>query len=220
MKRFSVLWMAPVVLAACATSAQAQDAGPMTASPRAYFTGIGGAAFNLEFDDPSPSFAAEYGERVHRDVYAYANFRYIDNLMTDFMRAELQRVSVDGGPSYSGRDRALTFTLGAKYLFPGTRRFRPYFGGGLGLLNLKRRITEQTLGDVSESFFAMTGVNDGVIDAGATAATTAMADVMVGFAGALANRTYLDVAFKYGTSFHRAERVDFGQVTLGIGVAF
>lgn len=220
MTRFRVLWIAPVLLALGAPAHAQETATGISVTPRAYFMGVGGAASNLEFENFSPAIAAEYGERVHRHVYAYANLRYVDNLMGDAMRTNLETASQDLGLDFSGRDRALTFTVGAKFFLPNDSRFRPYFGAGLGLLNLKRRIQERTLGDVSDAFYGLTGLNDGVVDAGRTASTTAMGEVMLGFSGALSNRTYLDVAYRYGSSFHSTDRVDFGQATFGIGVAF
>lgn len=220
MKRLKALSIVPVILAAVATSAAAQDARPADTTPRAYFEGIGGAAFNVDFDDPAPTFAAEYGERVHRDVYAYASFRFIENLMSDEMRINLQTASTDLGLSFSGRDRGLTFTVGAKYMLPRAMRFRPYFGGGLGVLNLKRRLKERGLGDVSEQFFLMTGLNDGVVDVNSTSSTNAMGEVMVGLAGATSNRTYIDLSYRYGRAFHTTEAIDFGQLSFGLGVSF
>jgi opacity protein-like surface antigen len=162
----------------------------------------------------------EYGERVSNDVMAYANFSFIDNMMSELMRQNLVNASSMLGQQFTGRDRGMAFTMGAKYLLPTAKRFRPYFGGGFGLVNLKRNITEATFGDVSESFFFMTGLNDGVIDAGQNATTRPLGEVLVGVSAALKNRTYLDAKYRYGRVFNTVENVDFSQVSFGIGVTF
>src|SRR5688572_8030924 len=149
MKCLKALAFVPVVLAAWATSAQAQEVQPADISPPFYLEGIGGAALTRDFSDVAPAFAVEFGERLHRQVYAYANLRYINDLMSEQMVANLQAAGAATGLDLSGRDRGVTFTAGAKYIFPPMLRFRPYVGGGLGAVNLKRYITDQTLGDVT-----------------------------------------------------------------------
>ena len=162
----------------------------------------------MDFENPSSAFAAEYGERVHRDVQAYANYSYVDNLMSSRMRNNLEVAGADLTAQtgslwqFEGRDRGLAFTMGGKFLIPGDMKFRPYVGGGLGVLNLKRRITEQQRGDVSEAFYALTGVNDGVIDAGETSVTKPLGEVVLGIGGAF-GRTYVDVEYSTATCFTR-----------------
>ena len=219
MKCLNALFV-PVAFVVLSSSAFAQDARPAIDTPHAYLVGIGGAAFNQDFKNGTTTVAMEYGERVSADVMAYANFSFIENMMSEQMRNNLVNASAALGQQFSGRDRGMAFTMGAKYLLPTARRFRPYFGGGFGLVNLKRSITEQSFGDVSESFFFMTGLNDGVIDAGQNATTRPLGEVLVGVAAALKNRTYIDAKYRYGRVFNTVENVDFSQVSFGIGVTF
>src|SRR5690554_4647093 len=85
-KRLSLV---PAVVAALAAPAFAQDA-PVNMPPRAYLIGLGGAAVNIDFEHPSTAVAIEYDERLHRDVQAYANFGFVNNVMSDLMRSHLR----------------------------------------------------------------------------------------------------------------------------------
>jgi hypothetical protein len=66
------------------------------------------------FSNPTASVQFEYGERVSRNVTAYANFSFIDNLMSDPMRPESGLASSMLGQQFSGRDRGLAFTMGGQ----------------------------------------------------------------------------------------------------------
>ena len=217
------LVLVPVVVAALSVPAIAQE--KENDLPKHYFTGIGGATFNVDFEDPAFMFAAEYGERLHRDVQAYANFSYIDNLMSTRMRDNLvlagdQLTASTGVPwEFTGHDRGMAFVIGGKFLMPADLKFRPYVGGGFGILNLRRYVTERDLGDVSESFYDLTGLNDGVMDAGAISANKAMAEILIGAGGAF-GRTYIDVAYRYRKAFHSFEPIEFSQITFGVGYAW
>ncbi len=207
----------PAVLMAMVVPALGQDA-PVNNPPRAYLIGTGGAAVDLDFEHPSAAVAVEYGERLHRDVQAYANLGFVNNVMSDLMRAHLGTASDLIGVQFAGRDRALTFTMGGKFLMPADMRFRPYVGAGFGLINVKRRISEREFGDTSDIFYEMTGLNDGVINAGQTSVTKPLGEVLLGAGGAF-NRTYVDIAYRYRYGFH-AEPVKVSQLTFGVGVAF
>ena len=214
------LSLIPVLVLAAATPALCQDQ-----TVRAYVVAAGGTALNNDFERPATAVAVEYGERVHRDVQAYVAFGYVENLMSERMRGNLDLAGMELSQStgvpweFHGRDRGLTFTVGGKYLLPANRAFRPYVGGGLGVLNLKRRITERDLGDVSGTFFDLTGRNDGIIDAGATSVTRPLAEIILG-AGGAAGRAYFDIAYRDRKAFHAFENIAFSQVTAGVGVAF
>ena len=80
----------------------------------------------------------EYGERVHRDVMAYANFTTCDNLMSSRMRDNLVVAGDDltaqtGMPwQFAGRDRGLAFTMGGKFLIPADMSSVPMSAAGSG----------------------------------------------------------------------------------------
>jgi len=212
MKCLKALAFVPVVLVAWATSAQAQEVQPADISPPFYLEGIGGAALTHDFSDVAPAFAVEFGERLHRQVYAYANLRYINDLMSEQMKSSLEAASEGTGLNLSGRDRGLTFTIGAKYMFPPKLRFRPYVGGGAGAINLKRYIANQTFGDLISY--------DGIFNVGESSATFPMGEAIIGFSGAASNRTYLDVSYRHGWAFNTPQSLEFGQLTVGVGFTF
>jgi hypothetical protein len=218
------LSLVPVVVLAMVLPALGQDAAT-SPEPRSYFIGLGGVAFNTDFERPATALAVEYGERVHQDVLAYATLNYVANLMSERMRSNLvvagrDLTQVSGVPwEFRGGDRGLAFSVGGKFLMPIASAYRPYFGAGFGALNLKRRIIERDLGDVSEDFFLLTGLNDGVIDAGQTAVTRPLAELLVGVSGAT-GRTYVDIAYRYRKAFNSFEPIAFSQVTVGLGVGF
>jgi hypothetical protein len=218
------LTLVPLMAVALSSSAFAQDGAAQPPTKR-YFTANGGAAVNINFEHPAATVGAEYGERIHRDVYAYAMLNYVDNVMSDRARNNLvlagdALTAVTGVPwEFNGRDRGLAFTMGGKFMMPANMRVRPYVGAGFGIVNLKRRINERDLGDVTDEFYDLTLLTDGVIDAGSTSITKPMAEVLLGIGGAM-GRTYLDVAYRYRRGFHSFDEIEFSQLTMGVGVAW
>ena len=178
---------------------------------------IGAASVGTE---TVPTIAGEFGESVTRNTQAYVTLSYFDNVMTDRMRdnliaaGESVRLVTGTSRTFSGRDQALAFTAGGKYV-AGTR-VRPYIGAGAGAINIRRTITEVSLGDVTEAFSQQTGFGDGVVSAGSTEATKPLLEV-VGGIGFVMRNTYLDVGYKYRRAFHSATTLDFSQVAVGIG---
>ena len=221
---FKAISLMSLVMLALAVPARGQDA-PNSVPTRGYLMASGGASFDTNFDYPATAVAVEYGERLHRDVQAYATFGYVENLMSTRMRSNLTLAGttltdLTGVPwEFRGRDRGLAFTVGGKFLMPIASALRPYVGGGLGILNLKRRISERDLGDVSEAFVSLTGLTDGVIDADRTSANKPVGEILLGFGGP-AGRTYVDISYRYRKAFHSFERLEFSQLTAGVGLAF
>jgi outer membrane protein W len=167
-----------------------------------------------------PTVAGEYGESVTRNSQAYANFSYFDNVMTDQMRNNLVAASsyieqITGvRRSFSGRDRGLALTVGGKYVVGST--VRPYVGAGLGGMQIRRTISEATLGDVSQAFAQQASLGDGVISAGATKEMKPLAEVVTGL-GFVTRKAYVDIGYRYRRAFHSATTVEFSQVSVGIG---
>jgi hypothetical protein len=220
MKCLHALSFVPVVLTVLATPALGQNAQAPAPGPEWYLIGVGGAAFNQDFDNPTTVVGGEFGERLHRDVYAYVGLTYLDNLMSQQMRDYLDQASGSLGASFTGRDRGLAFTLGAKFMLPTSARLRPYFGGGFGLLNLERTISDPLLGDVTRIFPAISGLNDGVVPSGENATTNPLGELIVGFGGAFNRRGYFDIKYRYGHAFQSSVNVDFSQISAAIGVTF
>jgi hypothetical protein len=222
MKCLHALSFVPVLLAALASPALGQDAQAQNppATPRSYLIASGGAAFNQDFDNANTIFAVEYGEPVHRDVIAYASLVWIENMMSQRMRDNLVTASAMLGEEFTGRDRGISFTLGAKYLLPVSRTIRPYFGGGFGFLNIRRDISTPSRGSIARTFPELTGLNDGVIEPTTLSANKPLGELTVGVAGPFSERAYFDVRYRYGRVFQTFQNIDFSQVAAGIGVAF
>lgn len=167
-----------------------------------------------------PTIAAEYGESISRNTQAYITLSYFDNVMTDRMRDNLvaaaQSVRQISGAtrSFSGRDQAVSFSGGGKYVF-GTS-VRPYLGAGMGSIKILRTITETSLGDVTEAFAQQTGFGDGIVSTGSTRATKPLAEFVAGV-GFVGRNTFFDLGYRYRRAFHSATTLDFSQVIVGIG---
>ena len=222
MKCLHALSFVPVVLTVLATPALGQNAAAPAPvmGPEQYLVAIGGAAFNQDFNNPTVVVGGEYGERVHKDVYAYAELTYLDNLMSQLMRNHLDAASANYGASFNGRDRGLAFTMGAKFMLPSSVRYRPYFGGGFGLINLERSINEPLMGDVTLTFSELTGLNDGVVPPGQNSTTKPLGEVVGGLAIPFNRRGYFDVKYRYGRVFQSTENIDFSEISVSLGVTF
>jgi len=222
MKRLHALSFVPVLLAALASPALGQDAAPSypQEAPGAYFIFSGGSSFNQDFDNPSAAFGGEYGDRLHRDVFAYASLMWIENLMSQQMRDYLVTGSEILGEEVRGRDRGMAFTVGATYSLPVNRRLRPFFGGGFGFVNLRRDIQSPSLGSFARSFPELTGLNDGVIEPGAVSSNKPLGELMVGYGGPFGKNVYFDVRYRYDRVFDSLENIDFSQVTAAVGFAW
>ena len=214
--------LAFVALALSARPVLAQetsDNDPLRNAPlRRYIAAFGGIADTGS--ENVPTLAGEFGESVTRNSQAYANFSYFDNVMTDQMRANLVAASnyieqITGvRRSFAGRDRGLAMTVGGKYVVGTT--VRPYVGAGVGGMQIRRTITEATLGDVSQGCAQQAGLGDGVISAGVTRELKPLAEVVAGV-GFVARKTYVDIGYRYRRAFHSVTTVELSQVSVGIG---
>jgi len=223
MKMVRTLVLLSLTLPLWPAAAWAQSAPPPPV--QRYLIAQGGVAVNQDFEQPTPVFGAEYGERVSRSVFAYLAVHYVDDVMSTRMRDNLAftgaaLTSTTGVPwEFTGRDRAFTFTVGGKYTIPSGSRIRPYLGAGIGLVSLERTITERDLGDVSREFYDLTGLNDGIVDAGGTSATKPLVEGVLGVGGPV-GRAYVDIAYRYRRGFHSFEELTFSQVTIGVGASW
>jgi hypothetical protein len=211
----------PVVLCALAAPVQAQGFDPRPARPDhgIYLAALAGASFG---PDRAPVFAAEFGERLHADVRAYATISYFENLMDRSVQRELDQVSDDLGNltgipwALRGRDRGAAFVAGAKYLVPG-RTVRPYIGGGAGFINVKRTITDRDVNPVDPTVFSPFDIDH--IDLSTSAVNRPMAEATAGVAF-FAGRTYVDIGYRFRRAFQMRDALEFSQVGVMLGVNF
>jgi hypothetical protein len=217
------------LLAACAVLAVAAPARSQQTQERPvsgfdfsrYVSVLAGAAFAAQ---TTPTISGEYGEWVSDHVMAYMSYSFYENLMSSRMRSNLVLAgdvlteATGSERVFSGRDRGLALTAGGRFVVPLSAVVRPYIGAGGGVLHLRRRITEQGLGDVTSSFVTESGLNDGIITSGADATKKGVAEAVFG-ANIVAGRTYVDVGYRFRRAFH-AHALDFSQFSVGVGVTF
>ena len=223
MTAFRFVSMVPCVVLMTATIAAAQQARPASSAPfdNGYMTGAAGASFS---DTQSVTFGIEIGETINPRVQAYAAFNYFDDLFNNQAASDLNELSgyltsVTGDVwALQGRDRGLAFSGGARYLLSRGPSFRPYIGGGPGVLNLQRTITERTLGDVSDPVLVVFGAPDGFINPREESSFLATAEFIAGV-GIASGRTYVDVGYRFRKVFH-VESFTFSQFTVGVGMRF
>jgi hypothetical protein len=209
-----------VLLTATAATAQGRPAsGPLD---RGFMTGSAGAVFA---DQRAATFGVEIGERLNDRTQAYVTFTYIDDLFSDRAADDLNDLAealtfLSGQPwGFSGRDRGLAFSGGARYLLSRGPNVRPYVGGGPGVLNVRRTIIEQDLGDVSDPFFNTFGAPDGLIDVTKESTFKPMAE-FIGGVGFGSGRAYVDAGYRFRKVFGAAESFTFSQFTVGVGMRF
>jgi hypothetical protein len=218
------VWFAGCLTIMTASLAAAQDVARRPASPgveRGYLIAGGGMSFGPK---TSTTFSTEIGEKMGNFAQAYIAFAYFEDLMTDRARNDLvvveQRLeAVTQRPwDFHGRDRGRAFTTGAKLTVPGL--VRPYLAAGIGALNLKRIVTERTLGDVTDGFRVQAATGDDLIN-NAHPSTTRPIVEAGGGVSVIIKDAHVDVGYRYRRAFHAFEQTfDFSQVTVSAGVAF
>jgi hypothetical protein len=222
MTAFRYLSLVPCLVLMTATIAAAQQ-GRVASSPldNGYMTGAAGASFS---DQRAATFSVEIGESINRRVQAYAAFTYFDDLFNDQAASDLVDLadfltSISGDPwEFRGRDRGLAFSGGVRYLLSPGPSVRPYVGAGPGILNIRRTITERTLGNVSDPVLVVFGAPDGFIDASELSTFRPFAEFVAGV-GIASGRTYVDVGYRFRKVF-RVDSFTFSQFTVGVGMRF
>lgn len=210
-----------LVLGLGAPALAQQSSAPVEGPVRGYLVGGVGASTGGQ---TSPTFSAEIGDHVTRDVQVYATLSYYDNLMSDAARLHLAQVSNEltafTGTSWNfhGRDRAYALTVGAKYLFPTSPVVRPYVGAGIGIINLERIIHEQSRGNLTNAFLSEFGVGDGVVDVTQEDTTRPLGELTAGV-GVVVGPAYLDFGYRFRKGLHTVNE-SFNVSQLGASVGF
>lgn len=212
----------PCMLVMASTMAFAQQpAGlPQPTRQRAYVSALSGATFGPE---TAAMFAGEYGERISRNVQAYVTISYHEDLMDAAIRDDLSQLSagltaVTGVPwSLQGRDRGVAMIVGGRYLF-GNSAIRPFIGGGGGVINVRRTITDPQVGDVTTAVLTEFGI--GQLSLTTEAVTGPLVEANVGVSVSAGRATYFDVGYRYRKAFHVSDDLAFGQFSAGVGVRF
>jgi len=221
MRMFSL----PALLLAIAAPAMAQSAQAVQINQQTawrpvgvYVAATGGALFDPQ---TAPAFGAEFGDRIHNNVVAYATFSYFEDLMDQTVSDQLVNVSQvltsRTGRTWilEGRDRGIGFIAGAKYLF-GNGSFRPYLGGGAGALGVHRTISDPRVGDVTEATF-----DEFNVGAATLTSNTVTRPMLEGAFGVDLDfgRTHAELGYRYRHAYH-LPTPPFSQVVAAIGVNF
>jgi opacity protein-like surface antigen len=185
---------------------------------------IGGAG--IAVDGPrTAGLSFEIAERAGRYAQVYANFIYFDDLMTDATRDQLATLgsvltSATATPwSFTGRDRGRAFSVGARVLLPTGLPVRPFVGGGVGAINVKRIIVEQSRGDLTTEVLSQFSLGDTVVDATQASTTRPMLEGIGGVA-AVAGRLHVEVAYRYRRALHAVQALDVSQAGVAVGLSF
>ena len=213
-----------LMLFAAAPAFAQQPPAPGPRPLRGYLIGGGGASIGTT--ETAVTLSAEIAENMTRNIQAYMSAVYYDNIMSDAAANQLTVVgntltALTGTPwVFDGRDKARSFTFGAKVLMPVTSSVHPYVGGGFGALNVRRVIHEQSRGDITQAYLASFGSPDAVVDPINTDTTHPMGEVAAGV-GAVIKRAYVDFGYRYRKAFHTGtQSFDISQVGASVGVKF
>lgn len=208
-----------------AVPAFAQQPAPAPRPLRGYLIGGGGASMGSTAQT-AVTLSAEIAENMTRNIQVYMSAVYYENIMSDAATNQLAVVGntltvLTGTPwVFDGRDKGRSFTFGAKVLMPATPSVHPYVGGGFGALNVRRTISEQSRGNITNAYLASFGSPDAVIDPTNTDTTHPMGEVAAGV-GAVVKRAYVDVGYRYRKAFHTgAQSFDISQLGASVGVKF
>jgi opacity protein-like surface antigen len=209
----------------CAAPAFAQNA-PRTSvtagpDPRGYVAAAVGAVTG---PPTNGSFSVEYGEDLSRHVQAYATLAYLENVMPQQIQDDLvtiaARLAAQTATPWElrGRDRGIAFTAGAKYMFGGSG-VRPYLGGGAGVINLRRSITDVRLGEVATAIYNDYSVGDSDLSRSPDGVMRPLAEALAGVS-VPAGPTVIDVGYRYRRVLHLNNGLQVSQVSVGIGYRF
>jgi len=211
------LAFASMALLLFATRGFAQNAQPSDTSERGYVSVAAGAITNSPVQ---AVFFGEYAENVGRHAQAYVNLSYMDNMIPTTTRDAIDAAAVRYGAllgstaTFTSRDRGVSVTGGGKYIANSRGAVQPYIGGGAGVVSIKRTITDNRLGDVTQA--VLTDFGAGTISlAGPDSATQPIGEI-VGGVGFVSSHTIVDVGYKYRRVFG-LDQYDFSQLTAGIG---
>jgi opacity protein-like surface antigen len=201
--------------------AQGPAAPAVKAEPRWYLAAIGGA---VSRPSSQPLFGVEIAEHFGRHGQAYFTVSYIENLMRtslsdalDVKSTELTRLTGDTW-AFAGRDRGVAAVAGGKYVF-GSGTVRPYVGAGLGTIHLKRTVIDARVGDVTRAVFNDYALGDSDLSLAVEGMTRPLVEAAVGV-GIGSGRAHFDVGYRYRSAFRTTSKIDFSQVTAGIGYRF
>jgi hypothetical protein len=209
-----------LIALASAVSASAQGTAPRPAPlDRPWYVAMTGGAVSQA--PGQPALGVEVGQRIGRHGQGYFGVSYLDNLMrqslTDDLDATASRLATLTGDSwaFTGKDRGVSVIGGGKYLFGGGT-IRPYVGGGAGLINLKRTVTDVRMGDVTRAVFNDFDLGDAELSLATESVIKPLVEGAFGVEMG-SGRVHFDVGLRYRQAFGLAEALNFTQIGVGFG---
>jgi len=181
---------------------------------RSYVMGNGGVTFGTE---TAPMFGTQFGTNLSSRLQLYAGGGYYDNVLPGSVQTDVDRVAealsvVTGVPwEFDAKARALCVSGGARYLFDTGSAIRPYVAAGAGFANLKVKVTEVDLGDVTEDL-----VEEGL---GESTMTKPLIEFGGGVAVPIGGHLYLDAGYKF-IKIIDADDANISRAMVGFGVRF
>ena len=224
MRGKSLILVATLAVASLAMPAFAQTPIGPGVRDDGWVSGIGGASFGTPVE-PDSAFGVEYGDDVSPHVQAYLTLTYFENVMTQSLQDDIAVLSqeltafTDSQFNLFGRDQAVTFLAGGRYAFGSPlSTFRPYVGGGGGIINLKRTIADPRLGNITVAVLNDFGIGD--LQLATNSTTKPLVEGALGvalFRGPL----YVDIGYRFKRAFRiEGEVLDFSQAAVGVGYRF
>ena len=128
--------------------------------PRAYVAGLGGLTFGTETD---ATFGGEFGRNITDRLQVYGHVTRMQDTLPRYVNDDLGDVSqaltsMTGVPwSFSAKAPAWLGVGGVRWMVPTGGRVRPYALGGAGLGHVRMKLSELSLGEVTNEILS-TGV--------------------------------------------------------------
>ena len=204
--RFSTSIVFLVALAS-AVSAFAQGTAPRPAPiERPWYVAFTGGAVSQ-----APGQAAlgvEVAERIGRHGQGYFAVSYFNNLMSTSLSDDLDAAA----------SRLATVT-GDRWAFTGKDRGVTVVGGGAGLINLKRTVTDVRMGDVTRAVFNDYDLGDAELSLATESVIKPLVEGAFGVEMG-SGRVHFDVGVRYRQALGLSESLNFTQVGVGFGYRF
>jgi hypothetical protein len=178
---------------------------------------VGGRIGTTFGTEAAPFFAGEVAGNVARDLQIYGTVGRMNNVLPGSVQDELDDVSslltalTRVRWDFEATAPAFVGTGGVRYLIPIRAAARPYAMGGIGFGNIRLKVKEVDLGDVTDDL-----IDEGYLD---DDTITKLAFEFGGGAIVPFGRVYVDVGYRF-MKFVDAEDVNISRVYAGFGVTF
>jgi hypothetical protein len=199
----SILLASAIVCLSVPAFAQTQppQSGPATSG---YLAGIGGLTFGTESDK---LFGGEIGVEASPNLTVYGTLGRMQNIAPKSVKEAFD------GSGLSAKYPAFFGIGGLKYRVPTNSSVRPYVLAGGGLGSTKLKVTADGIGDVTDGFVALAGLEQSEVKA------TRFVYEMGGGLEIPVGPMYIDTGYRFG-KFIALEDANVSRAYAGIGYRF